>query len=73
MIAMCLTALALVATEASVTPMAVAVVAPRDITDSLVNQICAEAEAIWAPAGVALEWNRDVPNHARRFTVGHDR
>ena len=60
MIAMFLTTLALVTAEASVTPMAVAVVAPRDVTDSMVNRICAEAEAIWAPAGIVFEWNRDA-------------
>jgi hypothetical protein len=60
MIAMCLITVAPVAVDASVRPIAVAVVAPRDVTDSLVNRICAEAEAIWAPAGVAFEWNRDA-------------
>ena len=59
MIAICVTALALVAANASRTPIGVAVVASRDITNSVVNKICAEAEAIWAPAGIALEWNRD--------------
>jgi hypothetical protein len=70
MIAICMATLALVAAEASVTPIAVAVVAPRDVTDSLVNRICAEAEAIWAPAGIALEWNRDASkDEARRLVI----
>jgi len=70
MIAMtCLTALALVAAKPSVTSMAVVVVASREITDSLVNQICTEAKAIWAPAGIALEWNRDAPKRSGRLTV----
>jgi hypothetical protein len=59
-IAMCLITLAPVAVDASVRPIPVAVVAPRDVTDSLVNRICAEAEEIWAPAGVAFEWNREA-------------
>jgi hypothetical protein len=70
MFAICLTTLALLAAEASVTPIAVAIVAPRDITDSMVNRICAEAEAIWAPAGIALEWNRDASKgDARRLVI----
>jgi hypothetical protein len=70
MIAMCLITLALVAVDASVRPIAVAVVASRDVTDSLVNRICAEADAIWAPAGVAFEWNRDASkDEAHRLTI----
>jgi hypothetical protein len=70
MIAMCLATLALVAAEASVTPIAVVVVAPRDVTDSLVNRICAEAEAIWAPAGIAIDWNRDASkDEVRRLVI----
>jgi len=70
MIAIWLTALTLVAANASPTPIAVAVVAPRGVTDSLVNRICAEAAAIWAPAGIALEWNRGAPQHeARGLTI----
>jgi hypothetical protein len=60
MIAMCLITLRLVAVDASPRPIAVTVVAPRDVTDSLVNRICEEADAIWAPAGVAFEWHRDA-------------
>src|SRR5580765_611262 len=70
MIAMYLATMALLAAEASVTPIAVAVVAPRDVSDSLVNQICAEAEAIWAPAGIALQWNRDASkNEVSRLVI----
>ena len=70
MIAMFLTTLALVAGEPSATPMAVAVVAPRDFTDAMVNRICAEAEAIWAPAGMAFEWTRDASNEdASRLAI----
>src|SRR5215831_10523617 len=70
MMAICVTALALVAANASSTPIAVVVVAPRDVSNSLVNQICAEAEAIWAPAGIALEWHRDFSTHeAHSLTI----
>jgi hypothetical protein len=70
MIAMCLATMALLAAKASVTPIAVAVVAPRDVSDSLVNRIGAEAKAIWAPAGIALEWNRDASkNEASRLVI----
>jgi hypothetical protein len=70
MIAMCLITPALVAVDASVRPIAVAVVAPRDVTDALVNRICAEAEAIWAPAGVVIEWNRDASkDEAHRLAI----
>jgi hypothetical protein len=70
MIAICVTALTLVAANAAPMRITVSVVAPRGVTDSLVNQICAEAGAIWAPAGIALEWSRDVPKHeARGLTI----
>jgi hypothetical protein len=59
----------LVAANASPTPIAVAIVAPRDVSNSMVNQICAEAEAIWAPAGIALEWNRDAPKREARGLI----
>ena len=60
MIPLSLPSLALIALTASTMPIAVAVVAPPNVTDSLVNRICVEAEAIWAPAGIVLEWNRDA-------------
>jgi len=68
-IATCVTVLALVAANTSATRITASVVAPRDITDSMVNRICAEAAAIWAPAGIALEWTRDVPREARGLTI----
>jgi hypothetical protein len=39
----------------------VAVFAAPNITDSLVRRICAEADAIWKPAGLAFEWHRVTP------------
>jgi hypothetical protein len=38
--------------------MPVAVFARVNIKDSLVNRICAEADAIWRPAGITFEWHR---------------
>jgi hypothetical protein len=38
--------------------ISVGVFAPRDISESLVNRICAEAESIWWPAGFTFEWRR---------------
>ena len=60
MIPLSLPTLALLAVTASTMPIAVAVVAPPDVTDSLVNRVCVEAKAIWAPAGIALEWTREA-------------
>ncbi len=39
-------------------PIPVAISAPPDMTDSLVRRICAEADAIWAPAGIFFQWRR---------------
>jgi hypothetical protein len=36
----------------------IAVVVPRDVTDSLVHRICAEASAIWESAGIVFAWHR---------------
>jgi hypothetical protein len=72
MITMCLITVELIAVDASARPIAVAVIAPRDVTDSLVNRICAEAEAIWAPAGFAFEWNRDASTDRLAIEVAID-
>ncbi len=60
MIPLSLPTLALLAVTAPTMPIAVTVVAPPDVTDSLVHRICVETEAIWAPAGIVLEWSRDA-------------
>ena len=44
----------------------VAVFAPPDITDSLVRRICAEADAIWKPAGLTFEWHRVTSTNVLR-------
>ena len=44
--------------EAAVASIPVAVLAPEETSDSLVQRICAEASAIWASAGIAFEWHR---------------
>ena len=38
--------------------MPVAVLAPRDVGESLLRRIWAETDAIWKPAGVTFEWHR---------------
>jgi hypothetical protein len=59
----------------------VAVIAPSDVTDSLVHQICGEASAIWESAGLAFachrissgaeaaDWPLDITIHDRRGSV----
>jgi len=59
----------------------IAVLAPREVTDSLVHRICAEASAIWESAGVAVvcqrvgseaeasDWPLDVTLDDRRARV----
>ena len=39
-------------------PVAIAVLAPRDVTDFMVRRMCAEASAIWQSAGIVLECHR---------------
>jgi len=58
MIAWCISLLFLAAGADPVVPIRVAVFASADISDPLVDRICAEAEAIWEPAGIAFEWRR---------------
>jgi hypothetical protein len=70
MITMCLTFLLLVADQRIVAPISIAVVASKGVTDSLVRLICAEAQAIWRPAGIAFEWRRVTSNNeARRWSL----
>ena len=44
--------------------IAVDVVAPGDISDSLVNRLRTETDAIWKPAGIAFNWHRMIENDA---------
>ena len=63
MIAMCLTTLLLfAAAKASIPPLSLDVVAPADVTDSLVKRICTEAQAIWGDAGIAFACERHGSN-----------
>lgn len=59
-ISMCLTTLMFGAAKVPVVPISVVVIAPRDVTDSLVSKTCTEAQRIWAPAGVSLECSREA-------------
>lgn len=85
MICVCLTTLLLVAAaKASPGPLSLGVVAPADVTDSLVRRICTEAQAIWGHAGIALEcerhgskgdigdWGIEVTVDDRQKPVGRD-
>lgn len=58
MIALCLTLSLLAPNEVPVVRIPVGVVAPAGVGDSLVRRICAEADAIWRPAGIALSCRR---------------
>lgn len=44
--------------DGSVVPRITVVVFAPDVKVSLVNRICAETEAIWAPAGITFDWHR---------------
>lgn len=46
--------------------ISVGVFARPDISESLVNRICAEAESIWWPAGITFEWRRITSTTAAR-------
>lgn len=51
-------------------PIPVAVLAPPEIKASLVNKICAEAAAIWAPAGITFDCHRiAAPDEADRTEI----
>jgi len=50
--------------QAPATTVALAVVAPPGVTDSLVKRICAEAQEIWGRAGIALDWQRQASKDA---------
>jgi len=52
--------------DRSASPLTIAVFATPDITDSLVNRIFAEAEAIWQPTGISLDWRRITPKDVAR-------
>jgi hypothetical protein len=51
-------------TPAPLRPIPVAVLAPADVTPSLLTRIWAEADAIFAPAGIIFLWHRVAPNEA---------
>src|SRR5215471_1958414 len=58
MFAFFLTLLPIFVSHAAAQPVRVAVFAPGDVADSLVDLICAEASAIWGSAGITFEWHR---------------
>ena len=48
------------------TPISIAVVAPADLSESLLGGIFAEAASIWEPAGITFEWQRVASADAGR-------
>ena len=58
MLALCVTVCLILVGGEVVQPVPIAVFALGYVTDSLVNRICAEASAIWGPAGITFEWRR---------------
>jgi hypothetical protein len=58
MISLCVACLMLSAGVGTVRQIPVALFAAEDVSDSLVQRICAETEAIWAPAGITFVWHR---------------
>jgi hypothetical protein len=58
MLAFCFALLSICVTGDGMQVVPIAVVAARDVTDTLVDHICAEASAIWESAGITFEWHR---------------
>jgi hypothetical protein len=58
MIALCLAWILTSISAEKAHPLRIAVLAPGDVTDSLLTHVCGEATTIWAPAGIALECHR---------------
>jgi hypothetical protein len=67
------TAFAAAPTEstAAIPPMIVYISAGAEVSVSLVSRLCAEAEAIWRPAGVTFAWRR-APRAAAGSTLATD-
>ena len=63
MIALCVMYLLWLSDEPAVPAIPVEVVVADGITDSLVHRICAEAEAIWRPAGITFDWHITFDRH----------
>jgi hypothetical protein len=63
------------ATPRALAPIHVAVFAPPDIRESLVNRVFAEVEAIWGPTGIVFDWHRITATgavHAEHLDVTID-
>ncbi len=58
MVALLLTLALLAPADMTVVRLPVGIVASQDMSDAFVHRICAEASAIWKPAGIAFEWHR---------------
>jgi hypothetical protein len=60
------------APAAAIPPMVVYISAGAEVSVGLVSRICAEAEAIWRPAGVIFSWRR-TPRATAASTLAADR
>lgn len=58
MTAVWMTLVLMTAAKPAAGALQLAIIAPLNVTDSLVRRICAEADAIWQPAGIVLECHR---------------
>ncbi len=54
-------------TSINVMPISIGVFAAADVPESLVKRIFVEAEAIWGPAGIELDWH-PITSTAERAT-----
>lgn len=51
---------------APLTPISVAVTAPAGLSESLLQRIFAEAEAVWEPVGITFDWHPIVSSERSR-------
>ena len=47
------------------TPISIALLAPQEVGESFVNQVCAETDAIWGAAGIVFDCHRVASNEGR--------
>ena len=54
---------------AELPPIRVAVLTSRDLSESIVNEICGETEAIWGQAGMTFDWHRNISTDADKAST----
>lgn len=57
------------ATLASPAPISVAVTAPSGLSESLLQRVFAEAEAIWEPVGISFDWHPVASTQTRGWQL----